>query len=176
MGEASPGGPLPLPPGGVAMAQGPVVSEDGTIDVAEVMAAIRARLREGRGRGPASDAEVEELTEATLQVFSEEMEIDSDLLARLGVGQDWNIAPDYPIETHRKGPSAWLLLGVKALVRPFIRLYTDQPLSRQAQINRYLLHLCRHLVRELVRLRLENAAAPGRRPDALDPQGKTSGG
>ena len=60
---------------------------------------------------------------------------------------NWNISPDYRIETHRKGLSARLVVLAKTLVRPLVRLYTDQPLSRQAQINQYLLHLCHHLAR-----------------------------
>ena len=39
--------------------------------------------------------------------------------------------------------------------RPWIRLYTDHPINRQAQINLYLHYLCHNLVRELVKLALE---------------------
>ena len=39
-----------------------------------------------------------------------------------------------------------------------MRLYTDHPLSRQAQINLYLHYLGHNLVRELVRLQVETAA------------------
>ena len=51
---------------------------------------------------------------------------------------------------------------VKKLVRPFVRLYTDHVLSRQAQINLYMVHLCHNLVRELVRLQLDHAALRNR--------------
>jgi len=43
-----------------------------------------------------------------------------------------------------------------------VRLYTDQPLSRQAQINQYLLHVSHHLARDVVRLQLENTALQNR--------------
>jgi hypothetical protein len=47
-----------------------------------------------------------------------------------------------------------------------VRLYTDHPLSRQAQINLYLHYLGHNLVRELVRLQVETAALRNR-VDAL---------
>ena len=43
-------------------------------------------------------------------------------------------------------------------MRPWVRLYTDHPLSRQAQINLYLHYLGHNVVRELVRLQVETAA------------------
>jgi hypothetical protein len=51
---------------------------------------------------------------------------------------------------------------LKKLVRPWVRLYTDHPLSRQAQINLYLHYLGTNLVRELVRLQIEHAALRNR--------------
>jgi hypothetical protein len=136
----------------------PVVVKDGRIDVSDVMARIRERIRAQREIGRYSDEEVEELTALKLQAFADEAEIDPDLLARLMArDHNWNISTDYRIETHRKGPSARLVVLAKTLVRPLIRLYTDQPLSRQAQINQYLLHLCHNLARDVVRLQLENS-------------------
>ena len=41
-------------------------------------------------------------------------------------------------------------------------LYTDNLFSRQAQINLYLRYLCHHLVREVVRQQLEEAALRNR--------------
>ena len=43
-----------------------------------------------------------------------------------------------------------------------MRLYTDHPLSRQAQINLYLHYLGHNLVREVVRLQVETAALRNR--------------
>ena len=145
------------------MADDPVVVEGGRIDVSDVMARIRERIRAKREIGRYSDEEVEELTALKLQAFADEAEIDPDLLARL-MAQDhnWNISTDYRIETHRKGLSARLVVWAKTLVRPLVRLYTDQPLSRQAQINLYLLHLCHHLAQDVVRLQLENTSLKNR--------------
>jgi hypothetical protein len=55
-----------------------------------------------------------------------------------------------------------------------VRLYTDHLLSRQAQINQYLLHLTHNAVRELVRVELENAALR-RRFEAKERQAPAGG-
>ncbi len=137
--------------------------KDGRIDVALVMARIREKVRGRRDQGLYTDEEVEELTALKLQAFADEAEIDPELLARLmAVDHNWNISVDYRIETHRAGPSGPLIVFVKKLVRPFVRLYTDNLLSRQAQINLYLRYLCHHLVREVVRQQLEQAALRNR--------------
>jgi hypothetical protein len=150
------------------MADDPVVIKDGRIDVGDVMARIRQRIREKREIGRYSDDEVLELTALKLQAFADEAEIDPELLARLMArDHNWNISTDYRIETHRQGLSGRLIVLLKTLVRPFVRLYTDQPLSRQAQINQYLLHLGHHLAGEVVRLQLENTALKNR-CDALE--------
>lgn len=154
------------------MAEDPVVPKDGgRINVADVMARIRARIRDKREIGRYSDDEVDELTALKLQAFSDEAEIDPELLARLmAKDHNWNISTDYRIETHRTGLSARLVVWAKSLVRPVVKLYTDQPLSRQAQINQYLLHLCHNLARDVVRLQLENTALKNR-CDALEQRG-----
>jgi hypothetical protein len=136
---------------------------DGRVDVAEVMSRIRERIRGRRDLGLYTDEEVGELTALKLQAFADEAKIDPELLARLmAPNHDWNISTDYRIETHRKGPGARLLVGLKKLVRPWVRLYTDHPLGRQAQINLYLHYLGTNLVRELVRLQIEHAALRNR--------------
>ena len=158
------------------MAEDPVVVKDGRIDVGLVMARIRERIRAKREIGRYSDEEVEELAALKLQAFSDEAEIDPELLARLmAKDHNWNISTDYRIETHRKGLQARLVVFAKTLVRPLIRLYTDQPLSRQAQINQYLLHLCHNLAEDVVRLQLENTGLKNR-CDRLEARGATEGG
>ena len=145
------------------MADDPVVLRDGRIDVSLVMSRIRDRIRERREIGHYTDEEVEELAALKLQAYSDEAEIDPELLARLMArDHNWNLSTDYRIETHRKGVSGRLVVFVKTLVRPLVRLYTDQPLSRQAQINQYVLHLCHNLARDVVRLQLENTALKNR--------------
>jgi hypothetical protein len=75
---------------------------------------------------------------------------------------NWNISVDYRIETHRSGFKGRLVVLAKRLVGPFVRLYTDHLLSRQAQINLYLRYLCHNLVREMVRQQLDETALRSR--------------
>jgi hypothetical protein len=141
----------------------PVEIRDGKVDVAEVMARIRERIRGRRDQGLYSDDEVDELYALKVQAFADEAEIDPDVLARLmAPNHNWNISADYRIETHRFGLPARLVVGLKRLVRPFVRLYTDQIIGRQAQLNLYMVHLCHNAVRELVRLQLETTALRNR--------------
>ncbi len=136
---------------------------DGRVEVAANMARIREKIRGRRDRGLYTDEEVEELSALRLQAFADDAGIDPDLLSRLmAPNHNWNISTDYRIETHRAGPAARLVVLLKKLVRPWVRLYTDQPLSRQAQINLYLHYLCHNLVRELVRLQIEHTALRNR--------------
>ena len=133
------------------------------IDVAEVMARIRQKIRGKRAEGLYTDDEVEELVALKLQAFADDAEIDPELLARLmRVDHNWNIALDYRIETHRAGPGGKIIVLFKKLVRPFVRLYTDHLLSRQAQINLYLRYLSHNLVREVVRQQLAETALRNR--------------
>jgi hypothetical protein len=136
---------------------------DGRVDVAEIMARIREKIRGRRDLGLYTDEEVEELSALRLQAFADEAGIDPDLLARLMAdNHNWNISTDYRIETHRGGIKGQLVVLLKKLLRPWVRLYTDQPLSRQAQINLYLHYLSHNLVRELVRLQIEHTALRNR--------------
>jgi len=136
---------------------------DGRVEVAAIMARIREKIRGRRDRGLYTDEEVEELSALRLQAFADDAGIDPDLLSRLmALNHNWNISTDYRIETHRAGPAARLVVLLKKLVRPWVRLYTDQPLSRQAQINLYLHYLCHNLVTELVRLQIEHTALRNR--------------
>ena len=145
------------------MAEDPVEIKDGRIDVADVMARIRERIRGQRESGQYTDDEVGELHALKLQAFADEAEVDPELLGRLmAADHNWNISTDYRIESHREGLEGRLVVFLKKLARPVIRLYTDHPLSRQAQINQYLLHLAHHLARDLVRLQLENTSLKNR--------------
>jgi hypothetical protein len=136
---------------------------DGRVDVAAIMAKVRERIRARRDVGLYTEEEVEELVALKLQAFADDAGIDPELLARLmAPNHNWNISTDYRIETHRRGPGARLVVLLKKLVRPWVRLYTDHPLSRQAQINLYLHYLGHNVVRELVRLQVETAALRNR--------------
>ncbi len=140
-----------------------IEGKDGRVDVAQVMAGIREKIRRKRDQGQYGDDEVEEMTALKLQAFADEAEIDPELLARLmAPNHNWNISVDYRIQTHRTGFGARAIVFVKKLVRPVVRLYTDHILSRQAQLNLYMVHLCHNTVRELVRLQLDHAALRNR--------------
>lgn len=136
---------------------------DGRVDVAAIMAGIREKIRGRRDLGLYTDEEVEELTALRLQAFADDAGIDPELLSRLmAANHNWNISTDYRIETHRGGLKGRLVVLLKKLVRPWVRLYTDHPISRQAQINLYLHYLSHNLVRELVRLQIEHTALRNR--------------
>jgi len=147
---------------------------DGRVDVAAIMAGIREKIRGRRDLGLYTDEEVEELTALRLQAFADDAGIDPDLLSRLmAENHNWNISTDYRIESHRGGLQGHLVVLLKKLVRPWVRLYTDHALSRQAQINLYLHYLSHNLVRELVRLQIEHTALRNRFDELAGPPGKT---
>jgi hypothetical protein len=136
---------------------------DGQVDVATIMARIREKIRSRRDRGFYTDEEVEELSALRLQAFADDAGIDPELLSRLmAPDHNWNISTDYRIQSHRAGRVAQLVVLLKKMVSPWVRLYTDHVISRQAQINLYLHYLCHNLVRELVRLQIEHTALRNR--------------
>ena len=142
------------------------------VDVVAIMKEIRAGIQKKREQGIYTDEEVESLTALRLRTFGEEAQIDAKLLERLlGPSHDWNIAVDYVVRTTRTGPAARLLLAVKRLVRPFVRLYTDHLLNRQAQLNLYLAHLLHNNVRETARLQVEMQALRHRLQALESPEG-----
>ena len=128
-------------------------------DVVQIMSGIREANRVNRERGVFTDEELDELARARLRAFAQTAHIDPRLLDRfLDPGHDWNIATDYIVRTHRRGPAARLSLIGKRLVRPLVRLYTDHLLNRQTQINQYFCEVLHHSVREVVRLEAQVAA------------------
>jgi len=50
----------------------------------------------------------------------------------MGPSHDWKHHGRLPDPHHPHGPAAKLLILAKKLVRPFVRLYTDHVLNRQA--------------------------------------------
>ena len=126
------------------------------VDVVRIMQEIRESIQEKRRQGIYTDEEVESLAALRLRTYGEEARIDPKLLERLlGPAHDWNIAVDYLVRTTRTGLSARLLLLAKRAVRPFVRLYTDHLLNRQAQLNLYFAHLLHDNIRETARLQVE---------------------
>jgi hypothetical protein len=127
------------------------------VDVVEVMRQIRERIKEKKEKGIYSDEEIDELSELKIQTFAEASEIDSELLRRLlEPNHGWNVSSGYRITTHRGGVKGTLIVLLKKLVRPFVRLYTDHIVDRQAQLNLYTVYLVHNLVRELTRLQIEH--------------------
>jgi hypothetical protein len=136
---------------------------DGKVRVVEVMARLRERLRGRRDLGLFSDDEVDELALVKLQEMLENAHIDPELLARLmAPDHNWNISADYTIRSHRSGLVAKGVVLAKRFVRPFVRLYTDHVVGRQAQVNLYLYYVCKSLLHEVVRLQLESTAIRNR--------------
>lgn len=128
-------------------------------DVVQIMADIREANRLNRERGILTEEELDETARTRLREFAQTAHIDPRLLDRfLDPGHDWNIATDYIIRTHRRGPAARLSLVGKQLVRPLVRLYTDHLLNRQTQINQYFCEVLHRSVREIVRLEAQVAA------------------
>lgn len=128
----------------------------GAVDVVAIMKEIRQSIQDKRARGIYTDEEVEALAAVRLRAYAEGARIDDKLLERLlGESHDWNIHTDYLIRTTRTGLSARLLILAKKMVRPFVRLYTDHLLNRQAQLNLYFAHLLHDNIRETARLSLE---------------------
>jgi len=140
-----------------------IVVKDGRIDVAEVMARIREKVRAERREGRYTDDEVEELVALKLQAFADDAEAEAELPARIvGAPPDWNVAADYRIRTHRGGLAGRLVVLLKTLARPWVRLYTDHVVGRQAQINLQQRFLSQKIVAEVVRQQLELAALRAR--------------
>ncbi|MBN2056362.1 hypothetical protein JW905_15675 [bacterium] len=157
-----------------------IVINDGEVDVVEIMKTIRERIQRKRELGIYTDEEVEEIATLRLQGYADEAEIDSELLGKLlQPNHNWNIRVDYRIKSHRGGLKAGLIVLAKKLVRPFVRLYTDHVLNRQAQLNLYFTHLLHNLVRETTRLQLQVNALKNRcdllerEKDFLEKRGKT---
>src|SRR5262245_44252819 len=149
--------------------QDPFGAKEGRIDVARVMAGIRDGIRRRREEASTS---VEEAVALRLRDFADESGIHPELLAHLLAADGrWNVTPDYSIQTHRKGLEARLVVFLKSLIRPLVRLYTDPIVERQAQVNLYLLHLARSLLAEVTRLERELAALEANRDRPDPPRG-----
>jgi hypothetical protein len=133
------------------------------VSVPELMREVRARVEARLAlAGP------DEAARLRLQLLGDGAEIDPELLSRILSGHPgWNVSPDYRIRTHRTGFSRRMVLMLKALVRPGVRLYTDQILERQAQLNSYLVTVCHALMGELARVE-DAQAALRQRCEALE--------
>ena len=64
---------------------------------------------------------------------------------------DWNLDPKYKPTSHRK-VTGLFILGIKKLIHPFIRLYTDYIVNRQARINRDFYKAFEYMIRDQGRI------------------------
>jgi hypothetical protein len=133
------------------------MADDGIeVDVVRIMSEIRESIRRKRQQGIYTDEESESIALQRLRTYAQDAQIDPRLVdALLGPSHDWNVAADYAIQTTRRGAFARLLVLAKRLVRPFVRLYTDHIVKRQAQLNLYLAHVAHNAVREAARQQIE---------------------
>jgi hypothetical protein len=132
------------------------MAEPPKVDVVAIMKEIRESIQRKREQGIYTEEEVDALTELRLRTLGDEVLIDRRLIEGLrGPGQGWNIASDYLIKTRRSGAGAWALVTMKKVLRPFVRLYTDHIVNRQAQLNIYFAHLLHANIRETAKLQVE---------------------
>lgn len=111
--------------------------------------AIRAEIRSKQAAGIHLDVDLGREVEMELRDLAVRCGVDPQLTDQLlSENDDWNIDPAYRISSHRNGFS-FLIIWLKKLVRPFVRLYTDYLVRRQAQLNLYLFRAVRVLVRDL---------------------------
>jgi hypothetical protein len=127
----------------------PFAPNDGRVDVTEVMEALRDKIRRRTDA-----ASLEEAVARKLRALADSDRLDPQLLEIFLAGDGrWNVSPDYPIVTHRSGLAARVVVGVKRLLHPVVRLYTDPIVIRQALINQYHRHVIETLIEETIRLR-----------------------
>ncbi len=131
----------------------PTETSGAAVDVAAIMVEIREGIERRRRQGLRTAEELEQLLDERLRSYGEESQIDPRLLKQLlHPSHAWNIAVDYSVRTRRHGPAGALLLLLKRLVRPLVRLYTDHVFKRQAQITLYYMYFLQDAVRRIVQL------------------------
>jgi hypothetical protein len=127
----------------------PFAPNDGHVDVTEVMAALRDRIRRRTDA-----ASLEEAVARKLRALADSDRLDPQLLDIFLAGDGrWNVSPDYPVTTHRSGLAARAVGVVKRLLHPLVRMYTDPIVVQQALINQYHRHAIETLIEEMIRMR-----------------------
>ena len=127
-----------------------------TPDIVTLVEQIRADVDARRARGEATPEDIDALFDECLRAYIEAAKIDPKLGVRLRhESHDWNIDTDYHIRTNRSGVAGTLIRAAKTVVRPFVRLYTDHLLNRQAQINLVEWYFLQDSVRRTLHLELE---------------------
>jgi hypothetical protein len=125
-------------------------------DIVTLVEQIRADVDARRARGEATPEDIDALFDDRLRAYIEAAKIDPKLGVRLRhESHDWNIDTNYHLRTNRSGVTGWLVRVAKRAVRPFVRLYTDHLLNRQAQINLVEWYFLQDSVRRTLHLELE---------------------
>jgi hypothetical protein len=125
-------------------------------DIVTLVEQIRADVDARRARGEATPEDIDALFDDRLRAYIEAAKIDPKLGVRLRhESHDWNIDTNYHVRTNRSGVTGWLVGVAKRAVRPFVRLYTDHLLNRQAQINLVEWYFLQDSVRRTLHLELE---------------------
>jgi hypothetical protein len=125
-------------------------------DVIRIGEEIQHAIERHRAQGLETPEDVERTAAARVEARLRALTIDRRLPALfMGGTDDWNVDVGYDITSHRKGPGIQLVMAIKRLVRPIVRLYTDHVFKRQAQINLALYHLARHAALDQARLEAE---------------------
>ena len=125
-------------------------------DIVTLVEQIRADVDARRARGEATPEDIDALFDERLRTYIDAAKIDPRLGVRLRhESHDWNIDTDYHIRSNRSGVGGALVRAAKTLVRPFVRLYTDHLLNRQAQINLVEWYFLQDSVRRTLHLELE---------------------
>jgi len=113
-----------------------------SIDVTTIVDEIRDEIAKRRAAGDLTTEDIEWLLDRRLKASIAKARIDESLAERLlHESHDWNTDTGYEIRTTRKGVLGSLIRVAKAVVRPFVRLYTDHILNRQSQINLAMWHV-----------------------------------
>jgi hypothetical protein len=129
------------------------------VDVEAIMAAIRKRIEEKKA-GLYTEEEIRAIAERRLDAVLDAHDFSSELLADFR-SQRWNFQFD-PETIYRssRGAVGQVLERIRRLLKPLQKLFWNPnpmifALSRQADLNRYYVHLFHNLTLELTRLNLE---------------------
>jgi len=125
-------------------------------DVQRIVEDLRREIDARRSRGDFTPEDIEALFDERLRAYIADARIDPRLGQRLRhESHDWNIDTAYQVRTERPGAAGGAIRLAKQVVRPFVRLYTDHVLSRQAQINLVIWHFLLDSIRRTLLLELE---------------------
>lgn len=125
-------------------------------DVEGIVAGVRNDVAAARERGEFTPEDLDAEFDARLRAYADEARIDPRLGALLRrESHDWNIASGYAIRTTRGGVVGTLVKSAKRAVRPFVRLYMDHIVNRQAQLNLVTWYFMQDSARRTLQLELE---------------------